>query len=61
MERRYDLVLGPDELWMVWDKEAETPVIFADQPLLGLSKAEADAACDVLNRVHRRRTIKGAA
>lgn len=62
MKERYELVQGPDDLWMVWDKEAETPVVFAHHLLQGMSKSEAQAACDVANRVHkRRRKIKGAA
>lgn len=61
MEERYEPMLGPDNLWMVWDKETEMPVVFADQLLAGMSKSEAKAACDVVNRVHKRRKLKGAA
>jgi hypothetical protein len=61
MEDRFELVLDPHDLWMVWDKEKEEPVVFADQLLAGLSKSEAAAACEVLNEIYKRRKLEDAA
>jgi hypothetical protein len=61
MEERFEIVLDPHDLWMVWDKDVEEPVVFSDQLLAGMSKSEAEAACDVLNNIHRRRKLEDAA
>lgn len=52
---RFEMVLDPSDLWTVWDRVTETPAVFGRvNVLIGLSEIEAAAACEVLNKMHRR-------
>ncbi|MCA0278231.1 MAG: hypothetical protein LCH86_19710 [Proteobacteria bacterium] len=51
MEKRYELVLDPSDLWTVWDNKTEEPAMLGFAPLIGLTKPEASIACALLNDV----------
>jgi uncharacterized protein (DUF4415 family) len=48
-------MLEPTDLWAVWDSVEESPAVFGDRILAGLTEAEALSACDVMNGVHENR------
>jgi uncharacterized protein (DUF4415 family) len=54
-EKRFSLMLEPTDLWAVWDSVEETPAVFGDRILAGMSEQEASSACDVLNGIHEHR------
>ena len=55
MSQRFELMMDPFDLWTVWDSVSEEPTLFGDSFLIGLTKAEAMAACEILNRIDQRR------
>jgi hypothetical protein len=55
MSTRFEAVMDPTDLWTVWDSLSEEPAFFGDSFLVGLTKAEAFAACEILNKVDQRR------
>ena len=61
MDERFEILLDPNNLWTVWDNEAQEPVVFADNLLAGLSKEEATAACELLNAIRQRRKLEDVA
>jgi len=61
MEERFEAVMEPSNLWMVWDKEAKEPAVFFNRILAGMSETEAAAACELLNRLHKKRKQEDAA
>jgi hypothetical protein len=54
MDKRYDIICDPADLWTVWDREADEPAHLGLRPLTGLTKGEASIACALLNDVARR-------
>ncbi|WP_378946001.1 hypothetical protein [Mesorhizobium sp. ANAO-SY3R2] len=56
MEKRYELVLDPSDLWTVWDSKTEEPAMLGFAPLMGLTKPEASIACALLNDIDEKRT-----
>lgn len=61
MEERFEVVMEPSDLWMVWDKELKTPAVFFNRPLVGMIETEAAAACELLNRLNKKRKQEDAA
>lgn len=60
MDKRYELVLDPSDLWTVWDTKAEEPAMLGFAPLIGLTKPEASIACALLNDIDKKnRAPKG--
>ncbi|MBE7183414.1 MAG: hypothetical protein INR68_03280 [Methylobacterium mesophilicum] len=55
MPARFTLVLDPVDQWSVWDNETGEPTFFGDMLLAGMSKVEAEAACEILNRIYENR------
>jgi hypothetical protein len=51
---RYDYVMDPMDTWTVWDLMKDEPAFFGDRVLAGLSKLEAEAACEVMNDAWRK-------
>ncbi|HWK13272.1 MAG TPA: hypothetical protein VNS02_02670 [Rhizobiaceae bacterium] len=61
MDERFEVVMEPSNLWMVWDREEEEPAIFFNRILGGMSPTEAKAACDLLNHYDRKQKREAAA
>jgi hypothetical protein len=55
MRQRFEPVMDPSDLWTVWDSVSEEPSFFGDSFLIGLTRSEAMAACEILNKVDLRR------
>ena len=55
MRQRFEPVMDPSDLWTVWDSVSEEPAFFGDSFLIGLTRSEAMAACEILNKVDLRR------
>lgn len=55
MEKRYELVLDPSDLWTVWDNTTEEPAMLGFAPLMGLTKPEASIACALLNDIDEKK------
>jgi hypothetical protein len=55
MSTRFEPVMDPSDLWTVWDSVNEEPTFFGDSFLIGLTRSEALAACEILNKVDQRR------
>ncbi|WP_367714573.1 hypothetical protein AB2N04_11165 [Nitratireductor sp. GISD-1A_MAKvit] len=58
MGTRYEIILEPTELWTVWDNLLDEPATIGMTVVAGLSKAEAEDACYVLNEVEKRRLAR---
>jgi hypothetical protein len=53
---RFELMMDPLDLWTVWDNLTDAPGEFGPNVLIGLTKREAMAACDMMNGLHQRRS-----
>ena len=47
---RFDCILGPDELWTVWDNHTNLPANMVGLDLISLTHGEAHAMRLTLNR-----------
>jgi hypothetical protein len=46
---RFECIIDPCDLWMVWDNKRDTPAQSPQVALVGLTKSEASARCRLLN------------
>jgi hypothetical protein len=47
---RFEVVMEPTDLWIVWDKAREVPAEQAGMVLIGLSHSAAWMHCQLLNK-----------
>ena len=47
-DERYELIMEPDDTWMIWDRDSDSPADFRGRLLLGLDRRSADSFRAVL-------------
>jgi hypothetical protein len=48
-DERYECVLQPGDMWMVWDRLQQKPASHGQTPLVALDRAEAVSLCLFMN------------
>lgn len=60
VEKRFILLLGPTELWAVWDCQVDEPASYGGWVLIGCDRQTAEIALFALERHHGNRRTKAA-